>query len=66
MPRMRRKDELPVKTCAQCGKPFIWRKKWERVWDEGRVGGADGLRGPGPMTVLLRPSSNRTSKSTCR
>ena len=25
-----------------------------------RVGGADGLRGTRPMTVLLRPSSNRT------
>ena len=33
MPRMRRKDELPVKTCAQCGKPFSWRKKWSRDWD---------------------------------
>ncbi|PPT74224.1 DUF2256 domain-containing protein [Xanthomonas arboricola pv. populi] len=18
----------------QCGRPFRWRKKWERVWDE--------------------------------
>ncbi|WP_370512623.1 DUF2256 domain-containing protein [Xanthomonas phaseoli] len=19
--------------CVQCGRPFRWRKKWERVWD---------------------------------
>ncbi|MFS8483972.1 DUF2256 domain-containing protein [Xanthomonas campestris pv. raphani] len=22
------------KTCLHCGRPFRWRKKWERVWDE--------------------------------
>ncbi len=34
MPKMRRKGDLPAKTCATCGKPFAWRKKWEKVWDE--------------------------------
>jgi hypothetical protein len=34
MPPMRRKADLPVKTCAQCGRPFAWRKKWARVWAE--------------------------------
>ncbi|WP_342351724.1 DUF2256 domain-containing protein [Jannaschia aquimarina] len=33
---MRRKGDLPRKTCATCGKPFVWRKKWEKVWDEVR------------------------------
>ncbi|MGY4883415.1 DUF2256 domain-containing protein [Xanthomonas citri pv. eucalyptorum] len=28
------KQDLPEKVCAQCGRPFRWRKKWERVWDE--------------------------------
>ena len=37
MPRMVRKGDLPVKTCAACGRPFAWRKKWERVWDEVRT-----------------------------
>ncbi|WP_181705778.1 DUF2256 domain-containing protein [Chthonobacter rhizosphaerae] len=37
MPKMRRKADLPVKTCAACGRPFAWRKKWERVWDEVRT-----------------------------
>jgi hypothetical protein len=33
---MRRKADLPQKACAACGRPFAWRKKWERVWDEVR------------------------------
>lgn len=33
---MRRKGDLPTKVCAGCGRPFAWRKKWERVWDEVR------------------------------
>lgn len=28
------KSDLPTKTCVSCGRPFSWRKKWERVWDE--------------------------------
>jgi hypothetical protein len=36
MPKMRRKSDLPVKTCATCGRTFVWRKKWEKVWDEVR------------------------------
>jgi hypothetical protein len=33
---MRRKADLPTKTCVACGRPFAWRKKWETVWDEVR------------------------------
>lgn len=36
MARMRRKSDLPQKTCATCGLPFSWRKKWERDWDQVR------------------------------
>jgi hypothetical protein len=32
--KMRRKSDLPEKTCAACGRPFTWRKKWEKVWNE--------------------------------
>ena len=32
--RMRKKSDLPQKTCQHCGLPFAWRKKWEKVWDE--------------------------------
>ncbi|WP_370170615.1 MULTISPECIES: DUF2256 domain-containing protein [Hyphomonas] len=25
---------MPEKTCAVCNRPFSWRKKWARVWEE--------------------------------
>jgi len=34
--KMRRKGDLPTKICVTCHKPFTWRKKWERVWEEMR------------------------------
>lgn len=36
MPARKRtaKADLPTKLCAVCARPFTWRKKWERVWDE--------------------------------
>jgi hypothetical protein len=36
MPKMRRKADLPVKTCVQCGRDMVWRKAWAKVWDEVR------------------------------
>lgn len=30
------KQDLPHKACATCGRPFSWRRKWARVWDEVR------------------------------
>ncbi len=29
-----KKADLPEKTCVVCGRPFTWRKKWEKNWDE--------------------------------
>ncbi|NDC63178.1 MAG: DUF2256 domain-containing protein [Planctomycetia bacterium] len=29
---MRRREGLPTKICRVCGRPFAWRKKWERDW----------------------------------
>ncbi|PHQ28013.1 DUF2256 domain-containing protein [Leeuwenhoekiella nanhaiensis] len=29
-----KKPNLPQKICATCGKPFTWRKKWEKNWDD--------------------------------
>ena len=34
MAKMRRKGDLPTKTCATCGLDFAWRKKWAKDWDE--------------------------------
>ncbi|WP_420409643.1 DUF2256 domain-containing protein [Hoeflea sp.] len=36
MPKRIEKYDLPRKTCSGCGRPFNWRKKWARVWDEVR------------------------------
>jgi hypothetical protein len=29
-----KKQNLPSKNCVVCKKPFAWRKKWEKVWEE--------------------------------
>jgi hypothetical protein len=31
-----KKADLPTKDCATCGRPFAWRKRWARSWDEVR------------------------------
>ncbi|MBR9803956.1 DUF2256 domain-containing protein [bacterium] len=30
------KDQLPEKVCPICHRPFRWRKKWARDWDNVR------------------------------
>ncbi len=34
MARMVRKGDLPSKICLSCDRPFAWRKKWLRDWDQ--------------------------------
>lgn len=34
MPRGVRKADLPEKICPVCQRPFAWRKKWERDWEQ--------------------------------
>lgn len=29
-----RKENLPVKLCVVCGRPYTWRKKWAKDWDQ--------------------------------
>ena len=31
-----KKQNLPEKTCLLCKRPFSWRKKWERDWEQVR------------------------------
>ena len=33
MPKGIAKANLPEKRCATCGRPFAWRKKWARDWE---------------------------------
>ncbi|WP_334132027.1 DUF2256 domain-containing protein [Silanimonas lenta] len=35
MPRREsRRPPRPEKTCPACQRPFQWRKKWERDWEQ--------------------------------
>ncbi|WP_312330928.1 DUF2256 domain-containing protein [Sphingobacterium sp.] len=29
-----KKQNLPQKICATCGRSFTWRKKWEKNWED--------------------------------
>ena len=33
MPQGIAKANLPTKTCPVCHRPFAWRKKWARDWE---------------------------------
>ncbi|GAB4464859.1 MAG: hypothetical protein OHK0029_35100 [Armatimonadaceae bacterium] len=30
----RNPHNLPTKVCPVCQRPFVWRKKWERDWEQ--------------------------------
>ncbi|MEL7498253.1 MAG: DUF2256 domain-containing protein [Planctomycetota bacterium] len=30
------KEDLPEKDCIICQRPFRWRKKWAKVWEQVR------------------------------
>ncbi|MEK9728657.1 MAG: DUF2256 domain-containing protein [Candidatus Puniceispirillaceae bacterium] len=32
--KMVRKGDLQEKICLSCQRPFTWRKKWARDWDQ--------------------------------
>ncbi|MFJ1520907.1 DUF2256 domain-containing protein [Acinetobacter sp. ABJ_C1_1] len=32
--KITKKQHLPQKICVYCQRPFDWRKKWERCWEE--------------------------------
>ncbi|MFC5682416.1 DUF2256 domain-containing protein [Flavobacterium sp. MAHUQ-51] len=29
-----KKQHLPSKNCVSCNRPFAWRKKWEKDWEQ--------------------------------
>ncbi|WP_337266054.1 DUF2256 domain-containing protein [Oryzifoliimicrobium ureilyticus] len=34
MPKKIEKSQLPTKVCVRCGRPFAWRRKWRKDWDD--------------------------------
>ena len=55
MAKMRKKSELPTKDRLACGRPFTWRKKWERDWDNVKFC-SDACRARGAQASNVRPS----------
>jgi hypothetical protein len=41
-----KKQHLPEKICVACGRPFAWRKKWERDWEQVKFCSDACRRGP--------------------
>ncbi|MFZ9690677.1 MAG: DUF2256 domain-containing protein [Phycisphaerales bacterium] len=51
MPKIHRPPVPPPKICVSCGRPFTWRKKWERDWP-GVKYCSDACRRRGPQASL--------------
>jgi hypothetical protein len=32
--KMKKKRDFPEKICPVCNRPFLWRKRWEKIWEE--------------------------------
>ncbi len=47
--KMRKKGDLPTKVCVACRRPFAWRKKWAKVWDEVKYCSDACREGRGPL-----------------
>ncbi|NBX37151.1 MAG: DUF2256 domain-containing protein [Planctomycetes bacterium] len=54
MPAIRRRPVPPPKQCACCQRPFTWRKKWARDWENVRYC-SDACRRRGPMELHAEP-----------
>ncbi|MEM1260828.1 MAG: DUF2256 domain-containing protein [Pseudomonadota bacterium] len=49
-----KKSELPTKICPVCERPFAWRKKWARDWDNVRYC-SERCRRQAPPALRRRP-----------
>ena len=56
---MRKKADLPTKTCVACRRPFTWRKKWAEVWEEVRYC-SDRCRGEARRARHAAPEGSTT------
>ena len=59
--RMRQKSELPTKVCVCCQRPFAWRKKWERDWENVRYCSGR-CRQAGPQTDAKVDANGKAAK----
>ena len=57
-----RKPHLPEKTCAACGRPFAWRKKWARDWENVRYCSDACREGRHPGGARRRPGGRAGAK----
>ncbi|WP_316844165.1 DUF2256 domain-containing protein [Pedobacter psychrodurus] len=46
-----KKQDLPEKQCMVCGRMFIWRKKWEKVWEGVKFCSEKCRRNRGKLTI---------------
>jgi hypothetical protein len=53
MPPIQRRPVPPPKTCVSCHRPFTWRKKWERDWEDVRYC-SDACRRRGPQEAAAQ------------
>ena len=60
-----KKPHLPTKVCAACDRPFAWRKKWARDWDEVRYC-SDRCRGAGRRQAATGLPAGPTGASSPR
>lgn len=66
-----KKADLPTKICVACKRPFTWRKKWERCWDEvlycsegckkkKKLAFTNFIMGYGPLSGAFKPTNSCT------
>ena len=55
-----KKETLPEKVCAACGRPFKWRRKWKDSWTEVRFC-SDACRTGGRQRAIERTASKSGS-----
>ncbi|MBL8209065.1 MAG: DUF2256 domain-containing protein [Bryobacterales bacterium] len=48
---MIKKEHFATKICCWCGRPFAWRKKWKRDWEQVRYCSDACRRGRVPKRV---------------
>lgn len=61
-----KKSDLPSKTCAVCARPFVWRRKWARHWDEVRYCSDAAAAGAMPAGPCRRPAEMAVPACTLR